>query len=173
MMIMLYNILGEKPEEGTPIHYKYGYVPPNGVVILKLLIQNGVSILEAFSRTGYNISNASSSFVSSYLKLFKDRLLLKIRFNARVNKQTVVLLLHPERSIKNWLISRTGYQFQGEFQNGVSILREQFLERGANLEARAAHTHPKNTQVPPRGGKVRESESTLIVYRLSKGPNRK
>ena len=41
------------------------------------------------------------------------------------------------------------------------------------MEARAAHTHPKNTQVPPRGGKVRESESTLIVYRLSKGPNRK
>ena len=23
---------------GTPIHYLYGYVPPNGVVILKLLI---------------------------------------------------------------------------------------------------------------------------------------
>ena len=52
----------------------------------------------------------SSSFVSSYLKLFKDRLLLKIRFNARVNKQTVVLLLHPERGIKNWPISGTGYQ---------------------------------------------------------------
>ena len=25
-------------EGGTPIHYQYGYVPPNGVVILKLLI---------------------------------------------------------------------------------------------------------------------------------------
>ena len=24
-----------------------------------------------------------------------------------------------------------------------------FLEQGANLESRAAHTHPKNTQVPP------------------------
>ena len=24
--------------EGVPIHYLYGYVPPNGVVILKLLI---------------------------------------------------------------------------------------------------------------------------------------
>ena len=23
---------------GTPIHFLYGYVPPNGVVILKLLI---------------------------------------------------------------------------------------------------------------------------------------
>ena len=25
-------------EGGSPIHYRYGYVPPNGVVILKLLI---------------------------------------------------------------------------------------------------------------------------------------
>ena len=24
--------------EGTPIHYLYGYEPPNGVVVLKLLI---------------------------------------------------------------------------------------------------------------------------------------
>ena len=38
---------------GTPIHYLYRYLPPNGVVILKLLIQNGVSISEAFSRKGY------------------------------------------------------------------------------------------------------------------------
>ena len=34
--------------------------------------------------------------------------------------------------------------------HGVSILGEIFLERGANLESRAAHTHPNNTQVPPR-----------------------
>ena len=33
-------------------------MPPNGVVILKLLIWNVVSITEVFSRTGYNISNA-------------------------------------------------------------------------------------------------------------------
>ena len=39
--------------EGTPIHYLYGYVPPNGVMILKLLIRNRVSISEAFSKTGY------------------------------------------------------------------------------------------------------------------------
>ena len=26
------------PGGGTPIYYLYGYVPPNGVVILKLLI---------------------------------------------------------------------------------------------------------------------------------------
>ena len=34
----------------------------------------------------------------------------------------------------------------------VSVLGEIFLERGANLESRAAHTHPKNTQVPPPPG---------------------
>ena len=44
-----------------------------------------------------------------------------------------------ERGIKNLTISITGYQFYGKF----------FLERGANLESRAAHPHPKNTQVPP------------------------
>ena len=55
-------------------------------------------------------THESSSFVSSHLKLFKDRLLLKIRFNALTSK-----LLYScctlERSIKNWPISRTGYQF--------------------------------------------------------------
>ena len=43
---------------GTPIHYLYGCVPPNRVVILKLLIYNRVSISEAFSRTG--IKNCGS-----------------------------------------------------------------------------------------------------------------
>ena len=28
----------QTPGGGTPIHYLYGYVPPKGVVILKLLI---------------------------------------------------------------------------------------------------------------------------------------
>ena len=36
------SIMGDRGSggggEGTPIHYLYGYVPPNGVVILKLLI---------------------------------------------------------------------------------------------------------------------------------------
>ena len=43
----------DPPGGGTPIRYLYRYLPPNGVVILKLLIQNGVSISEAFSRKGY------------------------------------------------------------------------------------------------------------------------
>ena len=81
--------------------------------------QNGVSILEAFSRTGYNISNASSSFVSSYLKLFKDRLLLKIRFNARVNKQTVVFLfctLNEYKKIGSFL--EWGISFRANYRKG-------------------------------------------------------
>ena len=49
---------------------------------------SGVSISEAFSRTGseYFERTESFSFVSSHLKLFKDRLLLKIRFNALTRK---------------------------------------------------------------------------------------
>ena len=41
-----------------------------------------------------------------------------------------------------------GYQFYGKF----------FLERGANLESRAAHTHPKIIQVPPRALKLLNCE---------------
>ena len=47
-----------------------------------------------------------------------------------------------ERGISFRANSRTGYQFKGKF----------FLERGANLESRAAHTHPKNIHVPPPPG---------------------
>ena len=144
------------PQGGTPKHYLYVYVPPNGVVILKLLIQNGYPFQRHFLEWGIKFrTHESSSFVSSHLKLVKDKLLLKIRFNALTSK-----LLYScctlERSIKNWPISRMGYQFQGEFQNGVSILAEIFLERGAKLESREADTHPKNTQVPPRGPAPRQ-----------------
>ena len=97
---------------GTPIHYLYGYVPPKGVVILKLLLYNRVSISDTVSRTGYNISNARkvSTFLSSHLKAFKDRLLLKIRFNALTSK-SLYSCCTLERSLKNWPISRTGYEF--------------------------------------------------------------
>ena len=124
---------------GTPIHYLYGYVPPNVVVILKLLIQNGVSISEAFSRTGYNISNARKlQFCQQPFEIIQGQIAFTNMVQC-VNKQTFVLSCTLERSIKNWSISRTGFQFQGTF----------FLERGTNLESWAAHTHPKNTQVPP------------------------
>ena len=44
-------------------------------------------------------THESSSFVSSHLKLFKGRLLLKIRLNALL-KQTVILLLHLRTEYK-------------------------------------------------------------------------
>ena len=85
-----------------------------GVVILKLLMscRTGYPFQRRFLERGiiFRTQERSSSFVSSHLKLFKDRLFLKIRFNALTRK-----LLHScctlERSIKNWPISRTGYQF--------------------------------------------------------------
>ena len=52
----------------------------------------------------------SSTFVSSHLKLFKDRLLLKIRLNALTSKP-LYSCCSLEQSIKNWPISRTWYQF--------------------------------------------------------------
>ena len=33
-----FKVGGYSPGGGTPIHYLYGYVPANGVVILKLLV---------------------------------------------------------------------------------------------------------------------------------------
>ena len=146
-------MLGSQSGEGTPIHYLYGYVPPNGVVILKLLIQNGDLDLEAFSRRGYNIQNTRKlQFCKQPFETIQGQIAFKNTVQC-VNKQTVVLLLHPvfqragwayfcsspflERGISFRVNSRTGYQFEGKI----------FLERGANLESRAAHTHPKNTQV--------------------------
>ena len=77
------------PGGRTSLHYLYGYVPPYSVVIFKLL-KNGVSISGAFSRTGYNISNARKFqfFKQPFeiIQLFKDRLLLKIQFNALTSK---------------------------------------------------------------------------------------
>ena len=55
-----------------------------------------------------------------------------------------------ERGISFRANSRTGYKKLAHFKKGVSIVREIFFERGGNLESRAAHTHPKNAQVPPR-----------------------
>ena len=85
---------------GTPIHYLYGYVPPKGVVILKLLISNGVSISEAFSRTGYKISNARKlHFCKQPFESIQGQIAFKNTVQC-VNKQTVVLLLHPRTEYK-------------------------------------------------------------------------
>ena len=65
-------------------------------------------------------THESSSFVSSHLKLFKDRLLLKIRFNALTSKllcsccsleRSIKIGPFLERGISFRASSRTGYQF--------------------------------------------------------------
>ena len=85
------------PGGGTPIHYLYGYVPPNGVVILKLL---GVSISEAFSRTGFNMSNARKlHFSKQPFEIIQGQIAFKNTVQC-VNKQTVILLLHPKTEYK-------------------------------------------------------------------------
>ena len=97
---------------GTPIHFLYRYVPPNRVVILKLLIQNGVSISQAFSRTGYNISNARKhQFCTQPFEIIQGQIAFKSRVQC-VNTQIAILLLHP----------RTEYKKLAHFQNGVSVL---------------------------------------------------
>ena len=93
---------------------------PNGVVILKLLVYNGVSISKAFSRAGYNISNARKlQFCKQPFEIIQGQIAFKNTVQC-VNKQTVVLLLHP----------RTGYKKLAHFYNGVSILGEILFRTG-------------------------------------------
>ena len=87
-----------------------GFLPGGGGVVPYITYTgmcrpSGLWFWSSWFRTGYPFqrrflersiifrTHESSSFVSSHLKLFKDRLLLKIRFNVDqcVNKQTVVL----------------------------------------------------------------------------------
>ena len=71
------------------MHYLHGYVPPNGVVILKL--SERVSISEAFSRTGYNISKARKlQFCKQPFEIIQGQIAFKNTVQC-VNKQTVVL----------------------------------------------------------------------------------
>ena len=54
---------------GTPIHYLYGYVPPNGAVILKRLFRAGYPFQRRFLERGIIFrTHESSSFVSNHLK---------------------------------------------------------------------------------------------------------
>ena len=85
-----------------------------------------------FSRTGYNISNVRKlQFCKRPFEIIQGQIAFQNTVEC-VNKQTVVLLLHPgteykklahfsngvsvfggilERDFKNWPISRMGYQF--------------------------------------------------------------
>ena len=81
----------------TPIHYLYGYVPPQRGRVFEAPDLERVSISEAFSRTGYNISNARKLQVCKQpfeIIMIQGQIAFKNRVQC-VNKQTVVLLLHP------------------------------------------------------------------------------
>ena len=92
-----------------------GMCRPTGSWFWSSWFRTGYACQRRFPERGIIFRTLESSiFVSSHLKLFKDRLLLKIRFNALTSKLGCTLC-SLERSIKNWPISRTGYQFKGEF----------------------------------------------------------
>ena len=87
-----------------------GMCRPTGSWFWSSLFRTGYPFQRRFLERGITFrTHESSSFVSSDLKLFKDRLLLRIRLNALTSK-----LLHScctlERSIKNLPISWKGYQ---------------------------------------------------------------
>ena len=160
---------------------------------MKLLIKNGVSISEAFSRTGYNISNSRKlQFCKKPFEIIQEQIAFKTTVQC-VNKQTVAPCVlacragvfwrepraltppswirtgpFPERGISFRTNSRTGYTKIGLFLERGITFRGFFLERGANLESRAARPHPKNTQVlPPAPGLWgHELASSFRLFRL-------
>ena len=138
----------------------------------------------AWFRTGYPFqrrclervikfrTHKSSSFVSSHLKLFKDRLLLKIRFNALTSKPlysswcTLCFSACREGvfSISRTGISfransRTGYKKMAHFLDGVSILGEIYFRTECQFGVPEGTYPPKKyPSAPP---------SHLIQYFLS------
>ena len=95
--------------------------PPNGAVILKLLIQNGLFISEAFSRTGYNILNARKlQFCKQPFEITQGQIASENTVQC-VNSKLLYSLHH-----------RTEYKKLAHFQNGVSVLGR-ILERGINF----------------------------------------
>ena len=128
---------------GTPIHYLYWYVPPNGVVIWSSWFRTGYPFQRRFLERG--IKNCGSrlylllKIVADYEEAFIwciSRTNKEISFSKKGLFQFTNFL---ERSIKIGPFLERGISFRGNF----------FLEWGANLESWEALTHPKNTQVPP------------------------
>ena len=110
-----YRTTSETPGEVLPHSTYTGMCRPTGSWFWSSWFRTGYPFQRRFLERGIIFRmHKSSSFVSSHLKLFKDRLLWKIRFNALTSK-----LLYScctlERSVKNGPISRMGYQFWGEF----------------------------------------------------------
>ena len=88
-----------------------GMCHPKGSWFWSFWFRTGYPFQRRFLERGIIFrTHESSTFVSSHLKVFKDRLLLKIRFNA-ITSKSLYSCCTLERSLKNWPISRTGYEF--------------------------------------------------------------
>ena len=95
---------------GTPYITYTGMCRPTGSWFWSSWFRTAYPFQRRFLEQGIIFrTHESSSFVSSHLKLFKDRLHLKIRFNALTSK--LLYSLHLKTEYKNWRISRMGYQF--------------------------------------------------------------
>ena len=91
-------------------HTYTGMCRPTGSWFWSSWFRTGYPFQRRFLERGIIFrTRESSGLVSSRLKLFKDRMLLKMRFSALTSKLLYSSCL--ERSIKNWPISRRGYQF--------------------------------------------------------------
>ena len=94
---MLYTWAGPGGGGGTPIHYPYGMCRPTGSWFWSSWFRTGYPFQRRFLERGIIFrTHECSSFVSSHLKLFKDRLLLKIWFNALTSKLLYSLHLRTE-----------------------------------------------------------------------------
>ena len=92
------------------ITYK-GMCRPKGLWFWSSWFRTGYPFQRRFLERGMIFrTHESSTFVSSHLKVFKDRLLLKIWFSALTSKPLYSCCTW-EPTIKNWPISRMGYQF--------------------------------------------------------------
>ena len=86
---------GEGGGYSHTLYYYTGMCRPTGLWFWSFWFGTLYPFLRCFLERGIIFrTHESSSLVSGYLKLLKDRLLLKNTVQC-VNKQTVVLLLHP------------------------------------------------------------------------------
>ena len=121
-----------------------GMCRPTGSWFWSSWFRTGYPFQRRFLERGIFRTHESSSFVSSHLKLFKDRLLLKIRFNA-LTSELLYSCCTLERSIKNWPISRT-----------VSVLGEFFFRTGCQFGVQGDKYPPKKyPSAPPPGVQYR------------------
>ena len=77
----------------------------------------------------------------------------KERNIALKNRAISIYKLPRTEYIKNWPISRTGYKKLAHFQNGVSILGENFFKTGCQFGVLGGTYTPKKYSSAPPGRK--------------------